>query len=77
MPTVYVLSRNIKKISEFLSEKFRFMVVKFSVHMNRHVFVMKTFSFRIKRQAENAFPKDVERTTIKKFSYLSSPNVVV
>ena len=28
------------KISEFLSENFRFLVVKFSVYLNRHVFVM-------------------------------------
>ena len=29
-----------KKISEFLSEKFQFLVVKFSVYLNRRVFVM-------------------------------------
>ena len=29
-----------KKISELLSEKFHFMVVKFSIYLNRHVFVM-------------------------------------
>ena len=28
------------KISEFLSESFHFLVVKFSVYLNRHVFVM-------------------------------------
>ena len=28
------------KISEFLSENFQFLVVKFSVYLNRHVFVM-------------------------------------
>ena len=28
------------KISEFLSENFHFLVVKFSVYLNRHVFVM-------------------------------------
>ena len=38
--TVYVLSRNKKKKSEFLSENFQFLVVKFSVHLNRRVFVM-------------------------------------
>ena len=31
-----------EKISEFLSENFRFLVVKFSVYLNRHVFVMKS-----------------------------------
>ena len=29
-----------KKISEFLSENFHFLVVKFSVYLNRLVFVM-------------------------------------
>ena len=29
-----------KKISEILSVKFQFLVVKFSIHLNRHVFVM-------------------------------------
>ena len=33
-------SRNMKKISEILSENFQFLVVKFSVYLNRHVFVM-------------------------------------
>ena len=30
-----------KKISDFLSENFHFLVVKFSVYLNRLVFVMK------------------------------------
>ena len=38
---IYVLSRNIK-ISEFLSENFQFLVVKFSVYLNRHVYPMVT-----------------------------------
>ena len=29
-----------KKIPDFLSENFNFLVVKFSVYLNRHVFVM-------------------------------------
>ena len=29
-----------KKISEFLSVNFQFLVVKFSIYLNRHVFVM-------------------------------------
>ena len=32
-----------KKISEFLSENFQFLVVKFSTYMNRRVFVMPPF----------------------------------
>ena len=39
---MYVLSRNMK-ISEFLSENFQVLVVKFSVHLNKHVFVMQYF----------------------------------
>ena len=31
----------IKKISEFLSENFQFLVVKFSIYLNRLVFVMR------------------------------------
>ena len=30
------------KISEFLSENFQFLVVKFSIYLNRRVFVMNT-----------------------------------
>ena len=36
---IYVLSRNVKTIRFFLSENFHFLVVKFSVYLNRHVFV--------------------------------------
>ena len=40
-PQSMFLSRNMKKISEFLSQNFQFLVVKFSVYLNRHVFVMQ------------------------------------
>ena len=39
-----------KKKIEFLSEKFQFLVVKFSVYLNRRVFVMKldrVFSLKV------------------------------
>ena len=36
---IYVLSRNMKKISEILSEKFQFLEVKFSIYLIRRVFV--------------------------------------
>ena len=39
--TLYVLPAEIRKISEFLSENFHFLVVKFSAYLNMHVFVMK------------------------------------
>ena len=47
-PQIYVLSRNMKNIKFFLSENFHFLVVKFSVYLNRRVFVM------IHRRAEMA-----------------------
>ena len=31
----------IRNISKFLSENFQFLVVKFSIYLNRHVFVMR------------------------------------
>ena len=34
------MSRNMKNIRIFLSENFHFLVVKFSICLNRHVFVM-------------------------------------
>ena len=37
---MYVLSRNMKNIRVFLSEIFQFLEVKFSMYLNRHVFVM-------------------------------------
>ena len=43
--TIYVLSRNMKNIRVFLSENFQFLEVKFSIYLNRRVFVM---IFRIK-----------------------------
>ena len=40
VPTVYVLSRNRTNVRIFLFENFPFLVVKFSIYLNRHVFVM-------------------------------------
>ena len=40
-PHISVLSRNRKNIRFFLSENFQFLVVKFSIYLNRRVFVMK------------------------------------
>ena len=41
VPTIYVLSRNMKKIyKSFIFENFQFLEVKFSIYLNRHVFVM-------------------------------------
>ena len=42
LPTIYVLSRHMKKKKiRFLSENFQFLVVKFSIYLNRRVFVMR------------------------------------
>ena len=38
--SIYVLRRNMKNIRIFLSDNFHFFVVKFSVYLNRHVFIM-------------------------------------
>ena len=38
-PQSMFLSRNMKNIS-FLSENFQFLMVKFSIYLNRRVFVM-------------------------------------
>ena len=40
-PTIYVLSRNKKNI-RILSENIQFLVVKFSIYLNRRVFVICT-----------------------------------
>ena len=37
-----------KKISEFLSENFQFLVVEFSIYLNRRVFVMEFKGSNIK-----------------------------
>ena len=39
---MYVLSRNKKNIKSFLSENFPFLVVIFSIYLNRLVCVMKS-----------------------------------
>ena len=42
--TIYVLSRNMKNIRIFLSENFHFLLVTFSVYLNRRVFVMRKWN---------------------------------
>ena len=41
-PQSMFLRRNKKNIKKNLSENFHFLVVKFSIYLNRHVFVMMT-----------------------------------
>ena len=40
VPTIYVFEQKYEKYQNFLSENFHFLVVKFSVYLNRRVFVM-------------------------------------
>ena len=40
VPTIYVLSRNMKNIRDFYLKIFSFLEVKFSIYLNRRVFVM-------------------------------------
>ena len=42
---MYVLSRNLKNISFFLSENFPILVLKFSTYLKRRVFIMRSFGF--------------------------------
>ena len=48
VPTIYVLSRNMKNIRNFCLKFLRFSVVKLSVYLNRHVFVMPLWSSALK-----------------------------
>ena len=47
VPTIYVLSRNMKNIRAFFSDFFHCLVVKFSVYLNRRVFIMKKVYKRV------------------------------
>ena len=40
VPTIYVLNKKKEKYQSFISENFQFLVVKFSIYLNRQVFVM-------------------------------------
>ena len=59
-----------EKYQIFLSENFQFLVVKFSIYLNRHVFVMYTrFSHRVVRLSPDS-PGDVvqeEKKSSKQF----------
>ena len=41
VPTIYVLSRNMKNIRDFYVNFFPFLEVKFSIYLNRPVFIMQ------------------------------------
>ena len=43
-PTIYVLNRNMKKYQCILSENFQFLKVKFSIQLNRRIFVTEIVS---------------------------------
>ena len=44
-----------KKYSRFLSENFKFLEVKFSVYLNRRVFVMHSFCGEIRKLLTGIF----------------------
>ena len=44
-----------KNIRFFFSENFQFLVMKFSIYLNRHVFVMVVFSFNSSISAVHQF----------------------
>ena len=44
-----------KTIQEFLSENFQFLVVKFSIYLNRRVFVMGGICLKIRIKLYTAF----------------------
>ena len=46
VPAIYVLSRNMTIIRFFLSENSQFLEVKFSIYLNRRVFVMTLGSLK-------------------------------
>ena len=43
---IYVFKQKYEKIAEILSENFQFLEVKFSIYLNRHVFVMTGTAMR-------------------------------
>ena len=45
--TIYVLSRNMKKYQSFSSENVQDLAVKFSIYLNRRVFVLKYTSSEV------------------------------
>ena len=56
--TIYVLDRNVKNIGIFYLKIFPFLVVKISIYLNRHVFVMIQFdslSFYSSDKSESIF----------------------
>ena len=68
VPTFYVLSRN-EKNQNFLSENFHFLVVKFSVYLNRHVFVINVFPVMLHTLFQFNRPCSLGDKTIFMFYY--------
>ena len=66
-----LLSRNKKNITVFLSENFHFLVVKFSVCLNRRVFVMMYPSFNLTGQIRQIFRSLTMKITFA-FLYIKS-----
>ena len=47
-----------EKYQNFLSENFHFLVVKFSVYLNRHVFIMQSLSQTKQKMNVNPCPAE-------------------
>ena len=45
VPTIYVFEQKYENYQNFSFENFHFLVVKISVYLNRHVFVMVAYNF--------------------------------
>ena len=57
-----------KNIRLFLSENFHFLVVKFSVYLNRHVFVMSNLSGMDAFSSERSLSKLIMSSSVKRFT---------
>ena len=73
VPTIYVLSRSIKNIRIFYLKIFIFLVVKFSVYLNRHVFVVdlpRNFKMYVLWRNKKTYP-----SLVINYSSLASPMI--
>ena len=54
-----------EKYQKFLAENFHFLVVKFSVYLNRRVFIIKNFAFGFLANLSNKKNKKKKKKTTK------------
>ena len=65
--TIYVLSRNMKNIRIFYLKNFSFLMVKFSIYLNRRIFVMETGFVDIRSGEEHLNSKHAKRHMIRDY----------